>query len=165
VLGPLTNPAGARAQVVGVYSPALVRTIAEVLATLGAHRAFVVHGAGGIDELSPVGPNLIAEVLDGEVSERTLDPEAELGLARCDVAELRGGTPAENATAIRETFAGTDGGRRSAILLNAAGAIAAAGHAEDLREGLELARETVDSGAAAERLDQLVSFSRQTVSA
>jgi anthranilate phosphoribosyltransferase len=164
VLGPLTNPAGARAQVVGVYSPALVRTIADVLATLGAHRAFVVHGAGGIDELSPVGPNLIAEVLDGEVSERTLDPEAELGLARCDVAELRGGTPDENATAIRETFDGADGGRRSAILLNAAGAIAAAGHAEDLREGLELARETVDSGAAAERLDQLVSFSRQTVS-
>jgi anthranilate phosphoribosyltransferase len=104
-------------------------------------------------------------VLDGKVSERTLDPEAELGLARCDVAELRGGTPDENATAIRETFAGKDGGRRSAILLNAAGAIAAAGHADDLREGLEVARETVDSGAAAERLDQLVSFSRQTVSA
>ena len=165
VLGPLTNPAGARAQVVGVYSAALVRTIADVLATLGAHRAFVVHGAGGIDELSPVGPNLIAEVVDGEVSERTLDPEAELGLARCDVAELRGGTPEENATAIRDTFAGKDGGRRSAILLNAAGAIAAAGHAEDLGEGLELAREAVDSGAAAARLDQLVSFSRQTVSA
>jgi anthranilate phosphoribosyltransferase len=164
VLGPLTNPAGARAQVVGVYSPALVRTIADVLARLGAHRAFVVHGAGGIDELSPVGPNLIAEVVDGEVSERTLDPEAELGLARCDVAELRGGTPEENATAIRDTFDGADGGRRNAILLNAAGAIAAAGHAEDLREGFELARETVDSGAAAERLDQLVSFSRQTVS-
>jgi len=164
VLGPLTNPAGARAQVVGVYSAGLVRTIADVLATLGAHRAFVVHGAGGIDELSPVGPNLIAEVVDGEVSERTLDPEAELGLARCDVAELRGGTPEENATAIRDTFAGKDGGRRSAILLNAAGAIAAAGHAEDLGEGLELAREAVDSGAAAARLDQLVSFSRQTVS-
>src|SRR3954451_21308765 len=163
VLGPLTNPAGASAQVVGVYSPALVRTIADVLATLGAHRAFVVHGAGGIDELSPVGPNLIAEVLDGEVSDRTLDREAELGLARSDIGELRGGTPEENATAIRETFEGADGGRRNAILLNAAGAIAAVGHAEDLREGLELARETGDSGAAAERLDQLVSFSRQTV--
>src|SRR5213595_2835213 len=160
VLGPLTNPAGARSQVVGVYSPALVRVIADVLASLGAHRAFVVHGAGGIDELSPVGPNLIAEVLDGEVSERTLDPEAELGLARCDVAELRGGTPEENATAIRETFEGADGGRRSAILLNAAGAIAAAGHAEDLREGLELARETVDSGAAAARLDELIAFTQ-----
>jgi anthranilate phosphoribosyltransferase len=164
VLGPLTNPAGARAQVVGVYSAELVRTIAEVLATLGARRAFVVHGAGGIDELSPVGPNLVAEVVDGQVHERTLDPEAELGLPRCDLAQLRGGTPAENAAAVREVFDGAEGGRRSAILLNAAGAIAAGGHAEDLREGLELARETVDSGAASERLEQLVSFSRETVS-
>jgi anthranilate phosphoribosyltransferase len=163
VLGPLTNPAGARAQVVGVYSPQLVRTIADVLATLGARRAFVVHGAGGIDELSPVGENLIAEVVDGTVRERTLDPEAELGLPRCDVAELRGGAPAENAAAVREVFDGAGGGRRSAVLLNAAGAIAAAGHAGDLREGLELARETVDSGAAAERLEQLIAFSRQTV--
>jgi anthranilate phosphoribosyltransferase len=163
VLGPLTNPAGARAQVVGVYSEQLVRTIAEVLATLGAHRAFVVHGAGGIDELSPVGPNLVAEVVDGSVRERTLDPEAELGVKRCDISELRGGTPAENAAAVCRVFEGEDGGRRSAILLNAAGAIAAAGHAADLREGLALARETVDSGAAAERLEQLVSFSRETV--
>ena len=163
VLGPLTNPAGARAQVVGVYSPELVRTIADVLATLGARRAFVVHGAGGIDELSPVGPNLIAEVVEGTVRERTLAPEAELGLARCEVDELRGGAPAENAAAVREVFDGADGGRRNAILLNAAGAIAAAGHAEDLREGLELARETVDTGAAAERLKQLIAFSRQTV--
>jgi anthranilate phosphoribosyltransferase len=163
VLGPLTNPAGARAQVVGVYSADLVRTIADVLATLGARRAFVVHGAGGIDELSPAGRHLVAEVVDGGVRERTLDPESELGLPRCDVAELRGGIPAENAAAVREVFAGADGGRRNAILLNAAGAIAAAGHAEGLREGLELAREAVDSGAAAERLEQLVSFSRQTV--
>jgi anthranilate phosphoribosyltransferase len=163
VLGPLTNPAGARAQVVGVYSEQLVRTIAEVLARLGARRAFVVHGAGGIDELSPVGPNLIAEVVDGSVHERTLDPEAELGLPRCSVDELRGGTPAENAAALRDVFEGADGGRRSAILLNAAGAIAAAGHAQDLREGLELARETVDSGGAAQRLEQLIAFSRQTV--
>jgi anthranilate phosphoribosyltransferase len=163
VLGPLTNPAGARAQVVGVYSEHLVPTIAEVLARLGARRAFVVHGAGGIDELSPAGPNLVAEVVDGAVHERTLDPEAELGLPRCSVEELRGGTPAENAAALRHVFEGTDGGRRNAILLNAAGAIAAAGHAEDLRDGLELARETVDSGAALARLEQLVAFSRQTV--
>ena len=163
VLGPLTNPAGARAQVVGVYSPELVRTIAEVLAALGARRAFVVHGAGGIDELSPVGENLVAEVVDGKVRERTLDPEAELGVPRCSVDELRGGAPADNAAAVRDVFAGADGGRRNAILLNAAGAIAAAGHAEDLREGLDVARETVDSGAAAARLEQLVAFSRQTV--
>jgi anthranilate phosphoribosyltransferase len=159
VLGPLTNPAGARAQVVGVYAPALVRTIAEVLAQLGARRAFVVHGAGGIDELSPAGPNLVCEVVEGDVREREIDP-LELGLARCDPDELRGGSPAENAAAIRSVFEGEDGGRRAAVLLNAAGAIAAAGQAADLREGLELAREAVDSGAAAVRLDALVEFSQ-----
>ena len=163
VLGPLTNPAGARAQVVGVYAEELVGTIAEVLAQLGTRRAFVVHGAGGIDELSPVGLNLVAEVVDGSVRKRELDPEAELGLPRCRVEELRGGTPAANALAIRQVFAGADGGRRSAILLNAAGAIAAGGHAADLREGLEIARETVDSGAASERLDRLIEFSRTAV--
>jgi len=165
VLGPLTNPAGARAQVVGVYSPDLVRTIADVLARLGARRAYVVHGAGGIDELSPVGQNLLAEIVDGEVLERRLDPESELGIPRCSVDELRGGSPAENAEAIREVFAGADGGRRNAILLNAAGAIAAGGHAADLREGLEVARRTIDSGAAAERLELLIAFSRETVTA
>jgi anthranilate phosphoribosyltransferase len=165
VLGPLTNPAGARAQVVGVYSPDLVRTIADVLARLGARRAYVVHGAGGIDELSPVGQNLLAEIVDGEVLERRLDPESELGIPRCSVDELRGGSPAENAQAIREVFAGADGGRRNAILLNAAGAIAAGGHAADLREGLEVARRTIDSGAAAERLELLIAFSRETVAA
>ena len=165
VLGPLTNPAGARAQVVGVYSPELVRTIAEVLARLGARRAYVVHGGGGIDELSPVGPNLVAEVVDGRVVERRLDPEAELGIPRCSIDELRGGSPAENAQAIREVFAGRSGGRRDAILLNAAGAIAASGHAADLQEGLEVARRTIDSGAAGERLELLIAFSRESVAA
>jgi anthranilate phosphoribosyltransferase len=157
VLGPLTNPAGARAQVVGVYSPDLVKTLAEVLAALGARRAFVVHGAGGIDELSPAGPNLVCEVVDGGVREREIDP-LELGIARCAPEELRGGSPEENAAAIREVFAGGNGGRRDAILLNAAGAIAAGGHAEDLREGLEVAQSTVKSGAAAERLEALIAF-------
>jgi anthranilate phosphoribosyltransferase len=159
VLGPLTNPAGARAQVVGVYAPELVRTIAEVLAQLGASRAFVVHGAGGIDELSPAGPNFVCEVVGGSVRARNIDP-LELGVPRCDPSELRGGSPAENADAIRAVFAGRNGGRRSAILLNAAGAIAAGGHAEDLREGFELARQAVDSGAAAARLDELIAFTR-----
>ena len=159
VLGPLTNPAGARAQIVGVYSAELVPTIADVLAQLGSRRAFVVHGAGGIDELSPTGANLVCEVAEGRVTRRELDP-LELGVDRCDPAELRGGSAADNAAAIRAVFSGDDGGRRDAILLNAAGAIAAAGHAEDLREGLERAREAVDSGAAAERLDELVAFSR-----
>src|SRR5688500_1735988 len=95
VLGPLTNPADARAQVIGVYAKPLVRTIAEVLAQLGARRAFVVHGAHGIDELSPAGPNDVCEVVDGEVRTRVIDP-VELGIERCDPSELRGGTPAEN---------------------------------------------------------------------
>jgi anthranilate phosphoribosyltransferase len=159
VLGPLSNPAGARAQIVGVYDPALVRTIAEVLARLGAHRAYVVHGAFGVDELSPAGPNLVCEVVFGEVHDRTIDP-LDLGVPRCAPEELRGGSPAENAAVIRSVFAGDDrGAKRDAILLNAAGAIAAGGHAEDLREGLEVARRAVDSGSAAERLDALVAFS------
>jgi anthranilate phosphoribosyltransferase len=159
VLGPLTNPAGARAQVLGVYAPSLVRTIAEVLAQLGSRRAFVVHGAAGIDELSPAGPNLVCEVVDGSVRERAIDP-LELGVPRCDPAELRGGSPGDNAEAIRAVFRGENGGKRSAILLNAAGAVAAAGHAADLREGLEVAREAVDSGAALARLDELIAFSQ-----
>jgi anthranilate phosphoribosyltransferase len=159
VLGPLTNPAGARAQVVGVYSPHLVPVIADVLAQLEARRAFVVHGAGGIDELSPAGPNFVCEVVEGTVTRREIDP-LDLGVPRCDPAELRGGSPAENAARIREVFHGGNGGRRSAILLNAAGAIAAGGHAADLHEGLALARETLETGAAAARLDELVAFSR-----
>jgi anthranilate phosphoribosyltransferase len=164
VLGPLTNPAGARAQIVGVYAPELVRTIAEVLARLGARRAFVVHGAGGIDELSPAGPNLVCEVADGSVRERELDP-AELGVPRCGPDELRGGTPQENAAAIRAIFSGAEGGRRDAVLLNAAGAIAAGGHARDLQEGLGFAREALDSGAAGVKLEQLVAFSRAELAA
>jgi anthranilate phosphoribosyltransferase len=159
VLGPLTNPAGARAQVVGVYSAALAPTIATVLAQLGTRRAFVVHGAFGVDELSPAGRNLVCEVVDGTVRERELDP-VDLGIPRCDPDELRGGDRDENADAIRRVFDGEEGGRRSAVLLNAAGAIVAGGHAADLREGVELAREAIDSGAAARRLDELASFSR-----
>jgi anthranilate phosphoribosyltransferase len=159
VLGPLTNPAGARAQLVGVYDPALVPTIAEVLARLDARRAFVVHGAFGVDELSPAGPNLVCEVVDGTVHERTIDP-VDLGVARCAPEELRGGSPEQNAAVIRAVFSGEErGAKRDAILLNAAGAIAAGGHADDLREGLDAARQAVDSGAAAERLDALVAFS------
>ena len=163
VLGPLTNPAGARAQIVGVYSPELVRTIAEVLARLGARRAFVVHGAGGIDELSPTGPNLVCEVVDGTVRDREIDPQ-ELGVPRCSPEELRGGAPDENVGAMRRVLSGEErGGARSAVLLNAAGAIAAAGHADDLHGGLALATEAIDSGAAAARLEALVAFSREAV--
>ena len=160
VLGPLTNPAGARAQVIGVYAPGLVRTIAEVLARLGARRAFVVHGHGGIDELSPTGPNLVCEVVDGAVRERTIDP-LDLGIPRGSPDELRGGSASENALILRDVFAGAGGTRKDAIVLNAAGAIAAAGHADDLREGIALAREAIDSGVALARLDELVRFSRE----
>ena len=163
VLGPLTNPAGARSQVVGVYSEQLVPVIADVLVRLGSRRAFVVHGAGGVDELSPAGPNLVYEVVDGAVHRRELDP-LDLGVARCAPKDLKGGTPTENAARIRAVFAGGgDPAARSAIVLNAAGAIAAGGHAEDLREGLRLATDAIDSGAAAIRLDELAAFSRQEV--
>jgi anthranilate phosphoribosyltransferase len=159
VLGPLTNPAGARALMLGVYSPELTRTLAAALVQLGATRAYVVHGAGGIDELSPCGPNLVCEVENGSVREYELDP-AELGIEPCDPSELRGGDPETNARALRDVLGGAAGGHRSAVLLNAAGGIAAAGHARDLREGLGFAREAVDSGAAGARLDELVAFTQ-----
>jgi anthranilate phosphoribosyltransferase len=164
VLGPLTNPAGARAQVVGVYAPELVPRIATVLARLGARRAFVVHGASGIDELSPAGPNLVCEVTGGRVRRREIDPP-DFGVPRCKPIELAGGTPEENAETVRRIFEGQRGPRREAVLLNAAGAIAAGGNARDLREGYRLAAEAVDSGAAAERLKTLVAFSNAKVAA
>jgi len=160
VLGPLTNPAGARAGVFGVYSAALVRTIADALAQLETRRAFVVHGFGGIDELSPCGPNQVSEVVDGDVRDRVVDP-AELGIEPSDPASLTGGSPEENAAEIRRILAGEERGpKRDAVLLNAAGGIAAAGHARDLREGLDAARTTLDAGTAAARLDELAAFSQ-----
>jgi anthranilate phosphoribosyltransferase len=160
ILGPLTNPAGARCQVIGVYARELVRTIAEALVQLGSKRAFVVHGAGGLDELSPVGPNYVCEVRDGKVTERTIDA-LDYGIPRCELEELRGGDPAANAAAIRDVFRGSDGGRRNAIILNAAGGIAAAGLAEDLAEGVEIATRTLASRQADERLAELIAFSRE----
>ena len=159
VLGPLTNPAGARAGVFGVYAADVARTVANALVVLGSRRAFVVHGAHGIDELSPAGPNLVFEVADGTVRERVVDP-AELGIDPCDPSELAGGSPEENAATARDVLAGARGAKRDAVVLNAAGAIAAAGHADDLREGLELAANAIDDGRAADRLEQLVAFSR-----
>ena len=165
VLGPLTKPRAARAR----RSSASTRRSScarspRCSLQLGARRAFVVHGAGGIDELSPAGPNLVCEVVDGSVRERTIDPD-ELGIERCSVEELaaarRRRTPRRSAAC----FEGERGGKRDAILLNAAGAIAAGGHAADLREGIEIAREALDSGAAAARLEQLIAFSKAEVAA
>ena len=138
----------------------LVPLFAEALAELGARRAFVVHGDGGLDELSPSGPSLVAEIVDGEVSEWELDPR-DLGIEPTDPAELRGGSAAENAVIVRAVLAGEPGGRRDAVLLNASGALVAAGLADDLVEGIALGAETIDSGAAASRLDALVAFSAE----
>ena len=159
VLGPLVNPAGACDGVFGVYASELARTFAETLAELGARRAFVVHGAGGIDELSPVGPNLVVEVRDGQITEWLLDP-AELGLERADASELAGGTATENAASIRAVLAGERGGKRIAVVLNAAAGLVAGGVADQLRDGIGLAGEAIDSGDAGGHLDALIAFSR-----
>jgi len=161
VLGPLANPAGARDGVFGVYAPDLARTYAEALAELGARRAFVVHGDGGLDELTPFGTNLVVEVVDGDVHEWELDAR-ELGIHPADPGTLRGGSAAENAATIRAVLGGEPGGRRDAVLLNAAGALVAAELAGDLSEGLGLGAEAIDSGAAAARLEALASFSQET---
>ena len=160
VLGPLCNPAGACDGVFGVYSPALARTYAQALAGLGARRAFVVHGDGGLDELSPAGPNLVVEVMAGEITEWELDPRS-LGIYPSDPVGLAGGSPADNAAALLAVLAGENGVRRDAVLLNAAAGLVAAGVAGDLGEALGAAAESIDSGAAAERLHALVAFSRE----
>lgn len=159
ILGPLTNPANAGRQVIGVFAPELVEKVAAALSGLGTTRAMVVHGAGGIDELSPAGPNLVYHV-NGRIEREELDP-SDLGIPRCAPSELSGGTPAENAEAIRRVFAGVLGAKRDAVLLNAAAALMVAELAGDLRDGLTLAASAIDSGAAAERLESLVSFSRR----
>ncbi len=155
ILGPLANPAGAKDGVFGVYSPALAQTFASALARLGAQHAFVVHGAGGLDELSPAGPNLVLEVVAGELRQWTLDPR-DLGMEAADPARLTGGGAAENASAIRVVLAGEHGARRDAVTLNAGAALVAAGLAPDVAGGVERARETIDSGAATETLRALV---------
>ena len=162
ILGPLANPAGAYDGVFGVYSADLARTYAEALASLGARHAFVVHGEGGIDELTPSGTNLVVEVVDGDVREWELDPRT-LGIYPSDLDGLRGGSPAENAATMRAVLEGEAGVRRDAVLLNTAGALVACGLAGDLGEGIGLATDTIDSGAASERLLELVHFSVEVV--
>ena len=158
VLGPLANPAGARDGVFGVYAPGLARTYAEALAGLGARRALVVHGAGGVDELTPSGPSLVVEVRDGRIEEWQLDP-ASLGLERSDAAELRGGDATANAATIRRVLAGERGARRDAVVLNAGAALLAAGVADDLRDGVAAAAAAIDDGTADATLERLVEFS------
>lgn len=154
VLGPLTNPAGANRQLMGVYDPALCEPICRVLAELGSERAFVVHGAGGLDEVSPVGETRVASLADGKVTVFTFGPE-EAGIEPCSLADLAGGTPEENAESIRAIFAGESGPRADAVLLNAGFAAVVAGRSEKVRDGVEAARATISNGSATRLLTAL----------
>lgn len=160
VLGPLTNPAGAGRQVLGVFSPDLVPKLAGVLARLGCERGFVVHGDGGLDEVSLSGPTLVGEVSGGSVKEYTLDP-ADYGIPRAGVSELAGGSPEENAAIIIDILKGKSGPCRDAVTVNAALGIMATGRAVDFAGGLDAAAESIDSGAALHKLDQLVNFTNK----
>jgi anthranilate phosphoribosyltransferase len=157
ILGPLTNPAGAQAQIVGVYDAALTEVLAHVLNSLGSEAAFVVHGAGGLDEFSTIGPNRVAQLRDRKVSNFRLDP-LDLDLPRATLADLRGGSPLENAAIARDVLDGAQGARRDVVLLNASAALVVGGVAENLWRGLDLAAESIDCGAARAKLDALVAF-------
>lgn len=158
VLGPLTNPAGANVQVIGVYDPALTEPLARVLSGLGARAAFVIHGHGGADELNPCGPNRVTHLRAGAVQTFELDALA-LGMERAPLSDLRGGTPDENALLLRSLLGGQlNGACRNAALLNAAAALAA--ESGDFSAGLDEARAALDSGAALAKLDALIAFSQ-----
>jgi len=157
LLGPLTNPAHASAQVVGVYSVELVEKLAEALSMLGLHRALVVHGLDGLDEITITGPTRVAEVREGKVKTYEVSPE-EFAMNRGSLADLSGGDAAENAAIIREILGGKKSARRDVVLLNAAAALVAAGKADHLAEAVPLAANSIESGAAAGKLAALVRF-------
>jgi anthranilate phosphoribosyltransferase len=155
ILGPLTNPAGVRRQVVGVADPALVPLVVEALRELGHIRALVVHGEAGLDELSPMGPTDVAELQDGVVSQRTVSPE-DFALESCPAEELAGGEPEDNAAIIVRVLEGEEqGGARTAVLMNAGAAIYVAGISDTLQEGIEAAAAAVDDGRALGALEDL----------
>lgn len=158
ILGPLTNPARAKHQVVGVYDQNLTELVAEVLKKLGGESAYVVHGAGGLDEFSTLGTNKVTELREGKLRSFELDPR-EFNLPIASLEELKGGSPIENAEIIRKVLAGEKGAARDIVVLNAGAAIAIAGHAESIAEGIKLAEETIDSGKAYAKLEQLIQFS------
>jgi len=155
LLGPITNPAGARRQVIGVARPQLVETIAGALARLGSERALVVHGDDGFDELSITGPSTVTQLADGALRSYRVAPE-ELGLQRHDIAHLRGGTPQQNAAELRLVLDGVPGPLRDFTLINAAAALVAWGTAADMAAGVGLAAASIDSGAAAAKLAAFV---------
>ena len=155
VLGPLTNPAGVRRQLVGVADPALVSLVVEALKELGHIRALVVHGEAGLDELSPMGPTAVAELDDGAITHRTISPE-DFGLDSCSAEELAGGEPEDNAAMILRVLGGEDrGGARTAVVMNAGAAIYVAGISETLEEGVAAAAAAIDDGSALEALEGL----------
>ena len=169
LLGPLTNPAGASAQVLGVYDPTLTEPLARVLGALGSEAAFVVHGAGGLDELTTTGPNQVSTLRDGCVGTHTFDP-ADLGFSRAHPSDLRGGDAQENAAITQGILSDTlpqrgpsgNTARRDVVVLNAAAALVASDEGRTLAEGIRLAEHSLDSGAAQRVLDHLIEFT-QTV--
>jgi len=160
ILGPLTNPAGAHAQVLGVASPVLVQRMAEALALLGSHHALVVHGEDGVDEVSICAPTRVSEVRDGEIRSYSIAPE-DFGFTRGTPEAIQGGDAAANAAISRSVLSGADGPRREVVLMNAAAALVASDLADDLADGVRLAAQAIDSGAAAERLEKLASMTRR----
>ncbi len=157
VLGPLTNPAGADCQVLGVYSPSLLRPIAEVLGRLGTKRAWVVHGAGGLDEISPLGPTEVAEWHEGKVREFQIHP-SDFGIPTCSASDISGQGPEDNARILEEILSGQKGHRRDTVVMNAAAAILVAGKASSIKEAGEAARHSIDSGMARTALESLRAF-------
>ncbi|MHB8707411.1 MAG: anthranilate phosphoribosyltransferase [Desulfuromonadales bacterium] len=157
VLGPLTNPARADRQVLGVYRADLVETLGRVLASLGCRHGFVVHGDDGMDELTLTGATRVAEIRDGQVTLATVAPE-QFGFHRCPLSELQGGDAAQNAVIVREVLGGEPGPKRDVVLLNAAFGLVAAGVADSVADGIARAQSAIDSGAARGKLEQLVAL-------
>ncbi|HEY2119607.1 MAG TPA: anthranilate phosphoribosyltransferase [Candidatus Acidoferrum sp.] len=160
LLGPLTNPAGAQSQILGVFSSELINLVATTLADLGVQRAYVLHGADGLDEISLAGETQIAEVRNGEIRRFTVTPE-DFGLKRAPLETLQGGDATENAELIHGIFQGELGPPRDIVVANAAAALLVTGHADGFRAAAELASQAIQSGAALKRLSQLKAFTNQ----
>ena len=160
ILGPLTNPAGAEVQILGVFRRDLPGVMAEVLGKLGCRRALVVHGEDGMDEITTTGKSHVAEWHDGRVRQYTVHPE-DFGIPVGTIDEIRGGNAEENARIILELFEGKKGGKRDIVLLNAGAALHAAGSADTIEKGIELARQSIDDGKAMERLQAMIRHSNR----
>jgi anthranilate phosphoribosyltransferase len=160
LLGPLTNPAGANAQVIGIYDSSRLKQIASVLKLLGTRQAFVVHGSDGLDEITLTGTTNVCELVNGQVKEYTLEPE-NFELTACKAKDISGGTPEENANIIKNILSGEQGPKRDIVLMNASAAICAGGIAEDLKVAMHLARQSIDTGSAEKKLNDLCRLSHQ----